>query len=79
MDDIESVNHGVWDGKHQVVFIPKYRLTEGLRSGHPVNGATWRPRPRLTVGRSGNRRTRPRGSFFGHGAEGRLPARPLYY
>jgi putative transposase len=25
MDDIESLNHSVWDCKYHVVFIPKYR------------------------------------------------------
>jgi len=36
MDDIESLNHSVWDCKYHVVFIPKYRrkaLFSELRAG----------------------------------------------
>jgi len=36
MDDIESLNHSVWDCKYHVVFIPKYRrkaLFGELRTG----------------------------------------------
>ena len=36
MDDIESLNHSVWDCKYHVVFIPKYRrkVLFGKLRGH---------------------------------------------